>query len=62
MTFIITGAYIAALFGLGVWFIRRGDRTPRQDADARIPREGIKHERRTGKDRRRQPAALSHTL
>jgi hypothetical protein len=62
MTFIITLVYGAALFGAGLWFIRRGKRTHRQntDLDGHSDQE-IQSERRGGRDRRGQPAALSQT-
>ena len=62
MAFVITLLYGAALFGAGLWFVRRGRRTPGQNTDVRESQEaGAQYDRRSGGDRRRQPAALSHT-
>jgi hypothetical protein len=60
MAFIITGAYIAALFSLGVFFIRR-EKKERRDKEEHCaaqahPWQGP--ERRTGQDRRHDIAAM----
>ncbi len=60
MAFIITLLYGAALFSAGLWFVHSGEKKeiPKTHAD----HDWNGNDRRSGQDRREQPADLPHTL
>jgi len=57
MAFIITGIYVAALFGVGMWFVHNHKAVGEKPADAdHSYRDGYESERRHNDRRRGVPA------